>query len=103
VVVIDGPPILGLADSPLLSSIVQATLMVIESGRTRTRAAIEAQNRMRTAGAHMVGAILTRYQPQASYGYGYGYGYGQNKDQYRYVADGNEKKRRIMLTMHDEP
>ena len=103
VVVIDGPPILGLADSPLLSSIVQATLMVIESGRTRTRAAVEAQNRMRTAGAHMVGAILTRYQPQSSYGYGYGYGYGQNKDQYRYVADGNEKKRRIMLTMHDEP
>jgi Mrp family chromosome partitioning ATPase len=103
VVVIDGPPILGLADSPLLSSIAQATLMVIESGRTRTRAAVEAQNRMRTAGAHMVGAILTRYQPQASYGYGYGYGYGQNKDQYRYVADSNDKKRRIMLTMHDEP
>lgn len=102
VVVIDGPPILGLADSPLLSSIVQATLMVIEAGRTRTRAAIEAQNRLHTAGAHIVGAILTRYQPQASYGYGYGYGYGQNKDQYRYVADGNEKKRRIMLTVHDE-
>ena len=71
VVVIDGPPILGLADSPLLSSMVQATLMIIEAGRTRTRAAVEAQNRMRTAGAHMVGAILTRYQPQACYGYGY--------------------------------
>ncbi len=103
VVVIDGPPILGLADSPLLSSIAQATLMVIESGRTRTRAAVEAQNRLRTAGARMVGAILTRYQPQASYGYGYGYGYGQSNDQYRYVADDNDKKRRIMLTMHDEP
>ena len=103
VVIIDGPPILGLADSPLLSSVTQATLMVVESGRTRTRAVVEAQNRMHTAGAHMVGAILTRYQPQASYGYGYGYGYGQNKDEYRYVADGNEKKRRIMLTMHDEP
>jgi capsular exopolysaccharide synthesis family protein len=101
VVVIDGPPILGLADSPLLSSVVQATLMVVESGRTRTRAAVEAQNRMRTAGAHMVGAILTRYQPQASYGYGYGYGYGQ-KEQYRYVADSDSKKRRILLTVHDE-
>jgi len=103
VVVIDGPPILGLADSPLLSSIAQATLMVIEAGRTRTRAAIEAQNRLRTAGAYMIGAILTRYQPQVSYGYGYGYGYGQNKDQYRYVADSNDKKRRILLTVHDEP
>ena len=104
VVVIDGPPILGLADSPLLSSAALATLMVIESGRTRTRAAMEAQNRLRTAGAHMIGAILTRYQPQTSYGYGYGYGYGHGygyKDQYRYVSDGNEKKRRIMLTLHD--
>lgn len=103
VVVIDGPPILGLADSPLLSSSALATLMVIESGRTRTRAAMEAQNRLRTAGAHMVGAILTRYQPQTSYGYGYGYGYGYSrKDQYRYVSDGNEKKRRILLTLHGE-
>lgn len=101
VVVIDGPPILGLADSPLLSTIAQATMMVVEAGRTRTRAAVEAQNRLRTAGARMVGAILTRYQAQSAYGYGYGY--GQNKDQYRYVADrSEEKKRRILLNVHDE-
>jgi succinoglycan biosynthesis transport protein ExoP len=81
---------------------VQATLMVVDSGRTRTRAVVEAQNRLRTAGAHVIGAILTRYHAQASYGYGYGYGYGQNKDQYRYVADSNDKKRRIMLTTKHE-
>lgn len=100
-VVIDGPPILGLADSPLLSTTVQATLMVIESGRTRTRAVIEAQNRLRTAGSHVIGAILTRYSAQASYGYGYGYGYGKKNDDYRYIADDNDKKRRIMLTTND--
>lgn len=98
-VVIDGPPVIGLADSPLLSTVVQATLMVVESGRTRTRAAVEAQNRLRTAGAHMIGAVLTRYQAQAAYGYGYGY--GQTKDQYRYVPDSNDKKRRILLPTHD--
>ncbi|WP_029625231.1 GumC family protein [Sphingomonas sp. PAMC 26605] len=101
VVVIDGPPILGLADSPLLSSLVHATLMVVESGRTRTRPAIEAQNRVRTAGAHIVGAILTRYAPQASYGYGYGYGYGGARDAYSYVGDSKDKQRRIMLMVHD--
>lgn len=100
-VVIDGPPVIGLADSPLLSTIVQATLMVVESGRTRTRAAVEAQNRLRTAGAHMIGAVLTRYQAQAAYGYGYGYGYGQTKNQYRYVPDSNDKKRRILLPTQD--
>ncbi len=101
-VVIDGPPILGLADSPLLSTVAQATLMVVESGRTRTRAAVEAQNRLRTAGARLAGCILTRYQPLASYGYGYGYGYGQNKNQYSYVADKNDKKRRILLNTRDD-
>lgn len=99
-VVIDGPPILGLADSPLLSTTVQATLMVIESGRTRTRAVVEAQNRLRTAGSHVIGAILTRYQAQASYGYGYGYGH--KTDQYRYLADDNDKKRRIMLATNED-
>jgi succinoglycan biosynthesis transport protein ExoP len=98
-IVIDGPPVLGLADSPLLSTVVQSTLMVVEAGRTRTGAAMEAQNRLRIAGASMVGAILTRFQAQAAYGYGYGY--GQSKDQYRYVADANDNKRRILLATHD--
>ena len=102
IVIIDGPPVLGLADSPLLSSVAQATLMVVESGRTRTRAAIEAQNRLRTAGAHMTGAVLVRYEAQAAYGYGYGYGYGKKDEQYRYIPDSDDKKRRILLTVHDE-
>ena len=38
-VVIDGPPTLGLADSPLLAAAAGNVIFVIESGRTRTRAA----------------------------------------------------------------
>ncbi|MGQ0558406.1 MAG: GumC family protein [Sphingosinicella sp.] len=76
--VVDGPPVLGLADAPLLAAACQGAMMVVESGRTRTRAAVEALNRLRTAGAHMVGAILTRYRQE-----GYGYGY-YNYDPYRY-------------------
>ncbi|WP_232343437.1 GumC family protein [Novosphingopyxis sp. YJ-S2-01] len=101
IVIVDGPPVLGLADSPMLSSVVQATLMIVEAGRTRTRAAVEAQNRLKTAGAHMIGAVLVRYQAQSAYGYGYGYGYGDKQEQYRYVPDEN-KKRRIRLTVENE-
>lgn len=101
-VVLDGPPILGLADAPLLATTVEGTLMVVEAGRTRTRAAVEAFNRLRTSGSHVMGAILTRYQAQASYGYGYGYGYGQNQGEYRYVADDESKRRRILLTVFRE-
>ena len=35
VVLIDGPPVMGLADSPLLSSVAQATLFVIAANETR--------------------------------------------------------------------
>ena len=35
-------------------------LMVVESGKTRTRAALEALNRLEAAGAHVVGAMLTK-------------------------------------------
>ena len=49
-VVIDGPPTLGLADAPLLAAAAGAALFVIESGKTRTRAAIEALNRLEATG-----------------------------------------------------
>jgi capsular exopolysaccharide synthesis family protein len=76
-VIVDSPPILGLADTPLLSSVAAGTLVVIEAGRTRTRAASEALGRLRQAGANIVGAVLTRYKHDAV---GYGYSY----DAYRY-------------------
>ncbi len=79
IVVVDGPPTIGLADAPLLSSFAGNVLFVVESGSTRTRAAIEALNRLEATGAHVVGAALTKAVAEAGYGYGrYGYGYGHH-------------------------
>jgi capsular exopolysaccharide synthesis family protein len=82
-VVIDGPPMLGLADAPLLAAATGAAIFVIESGKTRTRLAIEALNRLEATGTHILGALLTKAsEGGASYGYGryaYGYGYGKGK------------------------
>jgi capsular exopolysaccharide synthesis family protein len=80
-VVIDGPPTLGLADAPLLAAAAGNVLFVIESGRTRTRAAIEALNRLEATGTHLLGAALTKASDTiGTYGsYGYGYGYGKGK------------------------
>ena len=94
VVVIDSPPILGLADTPLLSSSANGVLMVIESGKTRTRAAVEALGRIRQAGANVVGAVLTRYKHDAmGYGYAYeAYRYGtieQRDREIRLIVDKN--------------
>ena len=84
-VVIDGPPTLGLADAPLLAAAAGNVLFVVESGRTRTRAAVEALNRLETTGTHILGATLTKLVDggggygYSRYGYGYGYGYGKNR------------------------
>jgi ATPases involved in chromosome partitioning len=79
-VVIDGPPTLGLADAPLLAAAAGNVLFVVESGSTRTRAGIEALNRLEATGAHVVGAALTKAPADVGYGYGrYGYGYGQRQ------------------------
>lgn len=76
-VLVDGPPTLGLADAPLLASVAGNVLFVVESGSTRTRAAIEALNRLEATTAHVLGAALTKASTEAGYGYGrYGYGYG---------------------------
>lgn len=84
-VVIDGPPTIGLADAPLLAAAAGNLLFVVESGKTRTRAGIEALNRLEATGAHVLGATLTKSVEGAGgygysrYGYGYGYGYGKGK------------------------
>ncbi|HJP67437.1 MAG TPA: hypothetical protein VJ846_00940, partial [Sphingomicrobium sp.] len=71
----------GLADGPLLAAAAGSTLFVIEAGRTRTRTAIEALNRLEATGTHIVGAALSKSEENAGgYGrYDYGYGYGARR------------------------
>ena len=94
-VVIDGPPVLGLADAPLLASLIEGTVMVIEAGGIRRAAALNAVNRLRSADAQIMGAVLTKFNARrVGYGYGYGYGYGEDLYAYR---EGDEPKRQIEL------
>ena len=96
-VIIDGPPVLGLADAPLLASQCEGTMMVIEAGAIRRTAALNAVNRLRSADANIVGGILTKFSATKSgYGYGYGYGYGDGDGKYAY-AEGDKPKRQIEL------
>lgn len=81
-VVVDAPPVLGLADAPLLAAICTGTLLVVEAKRARAPAVISAINRVEAAGAHVVGAVLTKStERRGSFGYGYEpYKYGVGKD-----------------------
>jgi succinoglycan biosynthesis transport protein ExoP len=105
-VVIDGPPTLGLADAPLLAAAAGQVLFVVESSRTRTRAAVEALNRLEGTGTHILGAVLTKANDSGgSYGYGayrYGYGYGYG-DGYGYgYGKSKVKGTEILMIPHSE-
>jgi capsular exopolysaccharide synthesis family protein len=86
-VIIDGPPVMGLADSPILSNLSSGTLLVIEGGLTRIGTAKEALKRLLGARAHVVGAIITKFDARAA---GSGYGYGGDYGGYQYYAYGGE-------------
>ena len=73
VVIVDGPPVLGLADAPLLAHVVEATIVVAAAEQTRRDALRHAVRRLRSAHAHVLGALLTRFDLQRK-GDDYGYG-----------------------------
>lgn len=83
VVIVDAPPTHGFADAPLLASACKAVLLIVESGTTRRRFALEVLAKLQVSGSLVLGAALTKYQSTAGeYGYGYGYGY---YDSYRSI------------------
>jgi capsular exopolysaccharide synthesis family protein len=75
-VVFDAPPVMGLADAPLVGSRVDGTVFVLESHGTRKSMARVAINRMLAANSVILGAVLTKFDSKrAQYGYGYNYNY----------------------------
>ncbi|WP_374600453.1 GumC family protein [Brevundimonas sp.] len=79
-VVIDGPPVLGFADAPLLAANVGGALFVLESRGTRRGQARGALKRLRVGRARLLGAVLTKFNTKATvyggYDYAYDYNYG---------------------------
>jgi polysaccharide biosynthesis transport protein len=76
-VVVDAPPVMGLADAPLIGSMVEGTVFVLDIKATRRNAARVAITRLLGSHTHVLGVVLTKYDTKtAAYGYGYDYGYG---------------------------
>ena len=53
---------MGLADVPILSSVVDGTVLVVESGRTRRAVVRDALKRLHFARARVLGVVLSKYQ-----------------------------------------
>lgn len=80
VVIVDGPPVLALADAIELSSQVEATLFVVAAGGTHYGQAKQAARRVRGAAVHLIGGLVTKHDPGLFKGEGdyYLYDYGES-------------------------
>jgi polysaccharide biosynthesis transport protein len=76
VVVYDSPPVLGLADAPLMSALVDGVVFVIESERARRGSLKSSLRRLRSMRPVVLGAVLTMFDPsKAGHRYSEYYGY----------------------------
>ncbi len=80
-VIIDSPPVMGLADAPLIASRVEGVVYAVESHGIRSTLVKTALARLAAANAHVFGGVLTKFEARkAHYGYGYEYGYGYGRE-----------------------
>ena len=79
-IIIDGPPVWGIADSIVLSNRVDATLFVIESAKTRKASIRAALKRLHLSGVYPLGAVLTKLSSGLSI-------FGYDSEYYYYGAD----------------
>jgi capsular exopolysaccharide synthesis family protein len=71
VVIIDAPPVLAVTDAVVLAPLVDATVLVVQHGKTRRAALSESVRRLAAVGSPTVGVVLN-YVPRAEAGDYYG-------------------------------
>lgn len=79
-VMLDSPPILGLADSPLMAALVDGVVIVIQSDRSRRGSLKASLRRLRNMRTNILGGVLTKFDPNDAgnrYSEYYGYNYYQ--------------------------
>ncbi len=75
-VVIDSPPVMGIADAPLLASQVEGVVFVVEARKTSKAMARVAIGRLLSSRARLIGVVVGKFdRKSAANGYGYDYNY----------------------------
>ena len=71
-VILDAPPLLGVADARILAAKADRVLYVVQWNKTPSSAAQSAIEILQSCGANVTGAILSKVnvKKQARYGYG---------------------------------
>lgn len=93
-VILDSPPIGLVTDSAILSTLVDGTILVLESGKTDIDSATRAKELLEKVNANIIGIVLNKISTKGRNYYNYGYYryddyYGDDDD-----TSGKRKKRR---------
>lgn len=75
-VLIDSPPILPVTDAAVLSSLADATLLVVAADQTRQSQLRLAAEKFAQLNVPVVGIVMNKMTKSSGSSYGYGYGYG---------------------------
>ncbi len=78
-VIIDGPPVLPVADAPAISRCVDAVVLVASAGSTTREQVVRAAKNITSVGGTVLGVILLNVKDDGRYGR-YGYGYATTDD-----------------------
>ncbi|MDO9439157.1 polysaccharide biosynthesis tyrosine autokinase [Hydrogenophaga sp.] len=82
-IVIDGPPLLGLADAIVLGNQIQHIVFAVKAGTTRKDSIKDGLRRMRNAGLAPMGMVLTHARDEHTSDYEYATYYGQGYEERR--------------------
>lgn len=81
-VVIDSPPVMGLADAPLIASRVEGVVYAVEAHGIRSSMVHTALSRLASTNARLLGCVITKFDSgKAHFGHGYEYGYSYGRSQ----------------------
>jgi capsular exopolysaccharide synthesis family protein len=66
IIMIDSPPVMGLADAALLAQLADGVIFVVETSRAHHGQAKTALRRIRNQGGRVIGAVVSKYDPAAA-------------------------------------
>ena len=83
-IIIDGPPVLGLADALVIANLAEATVVTVQAGVTHKAHLLDSLKRLESAKANLIGSVLTRLSHAINPEY--------NQKYYSYATSKNPKR-----------
>jgi polysaccharide biosynthesis transport protein len=95
-VIVDGPPVMGLADAPLMGSATEGAVIVVEASSAHRSAILASVARLVSANTRVLGVVLNKFESRRN-GYGDTYSYSYNYGDPKAAGEDEQDGRKIVL------